>query len=60
MEISNLLLEERYVVKPFYCCFNDKEYILQGSEDGLIFEEKSIKNIGSIIIELSEKSQRPF
>lgn len=54
MKISQVLLNEDYPLKFFYCCVNNKEYILCGDDIGFIYNSSYDCDIGNIIIETLE------
>ena len=54
MKISQVLLNEDYPLKYFYCCIDNKEYILCGDDMGFIHDCSYGCDIGNIIIETLE------
>lgn len=54
MKISQVLLNEDYPLKYFYCCIDNKEYILCGDDMGFIYDCSYGCDIGNIIIETLE------
>lgn len=54
MKISQTLLNGNYPLKYFYCCIDNKEYILSGDDNGYIYDCSFSCNIGNIIIEVLE------
>ena len=54
MKISQVLLNEDYPLKYFYCCIDNKEYILCCDDMGFIHDCSYGCDIGNIIIETLE------
>ena len=54
MKIIQVLLNEDYPLKYFYCCIDNKEYILCGDDMGFIHDCSYGCDIGNIIIETLE------
>ncbi|MCI8444629.1 MAG: hypothetical protein HFJ37_05745 [Clostridia bacterium] len=57
MRISQLLLNEDFPLKFFYCFIDNKEYILCGDDSGLIYDCFYTSDIGTIITEAFENNE---
>lgn len=57
MELSNILLSENTPLKYFYCCIDDKEYILYGDQNGYIYNVADTYNVGTIVLNILEKRE---
>lgn len=54
MKLSSELLNDEFPIRYFYCTLEDKEFILTGDREGLIYDTDICTSIGNILIEIME------
>ena len=54
MKVNLSFFDDEVPIKYYYCCTNNKEYILTGTKDGYMFNSNNSYNIGDIIVSIME------